>query len=349
MRKIRIAQIGTAHDHAAVIFSTLRKMSDIFEVVGYAEVDEDDLPYESAKSQMRANAKHFEGAKRYTVDEILAMPDLDAVAIETFDLYLVKYAQMAADRGLHIQMDKAAGENAEDFERLLSTIKAKNLAFNIGYMYRYNPFIMDAFARVEKGEIGKVFSIEAEMSCYYDKDKREWLEQFQGGMMQYLGCHLIDLIVRLQGVPDEIIPYNCASGANGVQAKDIAFAVLKYPDGVSTVKSCMLDAGGFVRRHFSIYGEKGAIEIRPLEHYEGDGTKMSSKSTTYLPDEGWHSLGAIKDSGVFDRYEAMLSAFASAVRGNKQSLTDLETEARVQRCLLVADGIACDYKGDIKL
>lgn len=349
MKKIRIAQIGTSHDHAAVIFSALRRMTDIFEVVGYAEVPEDDSPYISTKSQMQANLACFEGAKRYTVDELFAMPDLDAVAIETFDLCLVKYAQMAADRGLHIQMDKAAGENAEDFERLLSTVKAKGLTFNMGYMYRFNPCIIDAFKRVKNGEIGKVYSIEAEMSCYYDKDKREWLEQFQGGMMQYLGCHLIDLIVRMQGVPDEIIPYNCASGANDVQAKDMAFAVLKYPNGVSTVKSCMLDAGGFVRRHFSIYGEKGAIEIRPLEHYEGNATKMSSKSTTYLPDEGWHSLGHMKDSGVFDRYEAMLSAFASAVRGNKEAVMDLETEARIQRCLLVADGIACDYKADIKL
>jgi predicted dehydrogenase len=277
------------------------------------------------------------------------MPDLEAVTIETFDLNLVKYAQMAVDRGLHVHMDKAAGENAEAFERLLSSVKAKKLVFNMGYMYRYNPCIMEAFERVKAGEIGKIYSIDAEMSCYYDKDKREWLEQFQGGMMQYLGCHLIDLVVRLQGVPEEIIPYNCASGADGVTAKDVAFAVLKYPDGVSTVKSTMLDAGGFVRRHFSINGEKGSIEIRPLEHYEGGGTMMSTKMTTYVPEEGWHSLGHMQDSGAFERYEAMLLAFATMIREEKAAVVDLETEARVQRCLLAADGIACDYKAEIKL
>ena len=349
MKKIRIAQIGIGHDHAGVIFSALRRMTDVFEVVGYAEVPEDDLDYASAKSQTQANAVHYEGAKRYTVEELFAMPDLEAVTIETFDLSLVKYAQMAIDRGLHVHMDKVAGENAEAFERLLSSVKAKQLAFNMGYMYRYNPCIIDAFRRVKEGEIGRIYSIEAEMSCYYDKDKREWLAQFQGGMMQYLGCHLIDLIVRLQGVPDEIIPYNCASGANDVKAKDVAFAVLKYPNGVSTVKSSMLDAGGFVRRHFAIYGEKGAIEIRPLEHYEGGGTKMSTKMTTYFPEEGWHSLGHMQDSGAFERYETMLSAFATMIRENKESVVDLETAARIQRCLLAADGIACDYKADIKL
>ena len=76
-----------------------------------------------------------------------------------------------------------------------------------------NIAVQQMFEKIKSGEIGKIHSIDAEMSCYYDSDKREWLEQFQGGMMQYLGCHLVDLIVRLCGVPDEIIPYNIISGA----------------------------------------------------------------------------------------------------------------------------------------
>ena len=40
-----------------------------------------------------------------TVEEIFEIPDLDGVVIETEDRRLTEYAQMAADRGLHIQMD----------------------------------------------------------------------------------------------------------------------------------------------------------------------------------------------------------------------------------------------------
>ena len=196
MRKIKIAQIGTGHDHAGVTFAALSRMTDIFEVVGYAEVPEDNGVVET---------KYYKGAKKYTVEEIFSMPNLDAVAIETFDLNLVKYAQLAAEKGLHIQMDKAGSESAEEFEKMLSTAKKNNLVFNMGYMYRFNPLIRQAFERVKNGELGRVYAIDAEMSCYYNKDKRIWLEQLQGGMMQYLGCHLIDLIVRLQGQPDEIV------------------------------------------------------------------------------------------------------------------------------------------------
>lgn len=349
MKKIKIAQIGMGHDHAGVMFAALRRMTDIFEVVGYAEVPEDDLDYISSKEHYKNSLWAYEGAKKYTVEEILSMRDLDAVTVETYDLNLVKYAQKAADKGLHIQMDKAAGENAEEFENLLKTVKEKKLVFNMGYMYRFNPLIRQAFERVQKGEIGRVYAVDADMSCYYSRNKRTWLECFQGGMMQYLGCHLIDLIVRLQGIPEEIIPYNYATGADGVLAKDVAFALLKYSGGISTVKSSMIDAGGYVRRHLIIHGEKGTIQICPLEKGEGGPSNISTRMTDYLPSDGWHGVGRTTNSGVFDRYEGMLSAFAAMIRGERTLEVDLETEARIQRCLLAANGMQCDYKAKINL
>ena len=348
-RKIKIAQIGVGHDHAHVVFEALNRLTDVFEVVGYAEVPEDDLDYEWTKNNKQSRAYAYKNAKKYTVEELLAMPDLDAVTIETYDLNLVKYAQMAAEKGLHVHMDKAAGESAEEFEKLLSVVKQKRLAFNMGYMYRYNLAIQSAFERINQGEIGRVYSVDAEMSCYYAKDKREWLGGFQSGMMQYLGCHLIDLIVRLQGVPNEIIPYNCATLSENVTAKDLAFAVLKYDSGVSSVKSSMLDCGGYMRRHLLINGEKGTIEIRPLEYYAGDSAKIKSKTTNYTVEDDWTGTGTQTESDTFDRYEGMLEAFALMVRGERGLEVDLETEARIQRCLLAAGGLPCDYKAEIKL
>ena len=352
MKKIRIAQIGIGHDHASAIFDTLCTMKDDFEVVGYAKVPEDDVDSEWTKKQFESLHPVYQDYKEYTVEEILAMPDLDAVAIETFDLNLVKYAQMAADKGLHIHMDKAPGERVEAYEKLLATIKEKKLAFSIGYMYRFNSAVQQLFEKVKQGEIGQVHSIDAEMNCYYPSDKRAWLEQFQGGMMQYLGCHLVDLIVRLRGVPEEIIPYNVATGADGVQSKDMAFAVFKYADGISTIRSSMLDVGGFVRRHLIVNGEKGTIAISPMERFEpkqkGYMYAQSSTSTQYVLENSWGE-GKRTDWEVFDRYQGMLSAFAEMARGARGYEVELETEARVHRCLLAADGIACAYKANIEI
>lgn len=347
MKKIKIAQIGVGHDHAGQIMETLRRMSDIFEVVGYAIPDDDETSFEWQKNLLKSCESKYEGIPRYTVEEILSMPDLDAVAIETFDLLLVKYAQMAADRGLHIHMDKAPGESAEAFEQLLSTIKRKDLVFSIGYMYRFNPQVVRVFECAKNGEFGKIHSIDAEMSCFYVKGKRDWLSSFQGGMMQYLGCHLIDLAVRLMGVPEEIIPINVSTAYQGTTAKDCSLAILRYPNGVATVRSSMGDCGSFGRRHLIVNGAEKCMEVRPMERHEKDDRfryALSSDSTSYAVRGSEH-----EHSDIFDRYQGMLASFAEMLRGNRKYNIDLETEAIVHRCLLAACGIECNYKEKIEL
>ena len=348
MKKIKIAQIGIGHDHACSTFLTL-KNSKYFDLVGYCKVPEDDGGYECVKDHAKLYDHYYDGAKKLTLEEIFAIPDLDAVAIETFDLALVKYAKMAAERGLHIYMDKAPGESAEEFEELLSIVKQKNLAFSLGYMYRFNPILNSVFLEVKDGKIGKVNNIESEMSCYMDHKKRLWLEQFKGGMMQFLGCHLVDMVVRLNGVPDEIIPFNYASGDKGVESLDVALALFKYPNCLATIKSSMIDCGGYVRRRLIVSGSKSTIEVKPLEKYESAPSNISTSMTKYGFEKGWHDLGEHTKSEVFDRYEDMFTQFAMMIRGERGYQIDLELEARIHRCLLTASGIECDYKGKIDL
>ena len=348
MKKIKIAQIGIGHDHAGVIFNALNKLTDIFEVVGYAEVPEDDLPFDSVKSHKINTAKYYENSKKYTVEELFSMP-LDAVVIETYDLNIVKYAKMAVEKGLHIHIDKAPGENYQDFEELLSLIKQKNLAFSIGYMYRFNPLIKEVFSRVKDGDFGEIHTIDAEMSCYHNKQKREWLSNFKGGMMQFLGCHLIDLVVRLKGVPNEIISCNYSTGCDGVISKDGGLAVFKYDNCTATIKSNMADHGGFLRRHFIVNGKDATMEIRPLEKSGATNSEMSSSMTEYRLEDGWSGAGKTTKSQNFDRYDDMLIEFSKIVRGEHGYLVDLEMEARVQRCLVKANGLESDFKGEINL
>lgn len=174
MQKIKIAQIGTGHDHAPVVFDALQRLPEIFEVVGYAQVPEDGGAID---------AKFYEGARQYDVREILAMPDLDAIAVETFDLFLARYALLAAQKGVHVHMDKACGEDIETYERMLSVVKQKGTVFHTGYIYRVNPAVQSVFARAQSGGFGKIFAVNAEMSCRHAFPKRQWLGKLQGGMM----------------------------------------------------------------------------------------------------------------------------------------------------------------------
>ena len=65
MRKIRIAQIGTSQNsHGGSVILSLKKQSDLFEVVGYA------LP-ENEREKFPARMQDFTGLREMTVEEIL--------------------------------------------------------------------------------------------------------------------------------------------------------------------------------------------------------------------------------------------------------------------------------------
>ena len=100
MKKIKIAQIGTSrYSHGTSVWKSLLKQSDLFDVVGYA------FP-ENEQKKFPEQAKSFDGYRKMTMDEILNDPEIEAVAVETEEIYLTKYALMVAKSGKHLHMEK---------------------------------------------------------------------------------------------------------------------------------------------------------------------------------------------------------------------------------------------------
>ena len=259
MKKIRIAQIGTSkYSHGNGIFDALKKYPTLFEIVGYT------FP-ENEREKFPANMTAFAGYREMTLDEILNNKTIDAVAVETEEIYLTKYAIMAAKAGKHIHMEKPGGVSLPDFEELIGLVKKNGTVFHTGYMYRYNPVIIETLKRIRAGEFGDIISVEAQMSGYRDIEQTEWLKTFPGGMMFYLGCHLVDLVVSIMGEPKNIIPYNYPSMTHQTDALDNCFAIFEYDRGVSFVKTSQAERGGYGRRQLVITGTKGSIELKPLE------------------------------------------------------------------------------------
>ncbi len=335
MKKIKIAQIGAGHDHATAAISTLKLQRDIYDLVGYAVVDGDEPVYDN-------NQWAYEGVKRMTVDEILNYPGLDAVCIETEDRRLTEYAIIAAQKGLHIQMDKPGSESDKDFDRLIDLVKEKNLVFHMGYMYRYNPAVIKLKEDIKSGKLGEIYAVEAQMNCIHSVEKRKWLGSYPGGMLYYLGCHLIDLVYSICGEPQEVIPLSQPIGTDGVTSDDFGMAVFKYKNGVSFVKSTAVEIGGFERRQLVVCGTKGTVELKPFEWPGGECPDVFSPQTTGVReafDENWHTKGEYHDTAVHGRYDAMFRAFAEYVTGEKQNPFGYEYEKELHKLILKACGV----------
>ena len=312
MKKIRVAQIGTSlNSHGNFIWKSLLKQSDIFEVVGYA------FP-ENEREKFPKYAEAFEGYREMTVEEILSDPTIEAVVVETEEIYLTKYALMVAKAGKHLHMEKPGGTNLALFEELIATLKEKNLVFSTGYMYRFNPKVREAIEKIRNGELGEIYSVEAHMSCTHSRALKDWLENFPGGMLFFLGCHLIDLIYQIQGEPEEVIPLSCCTGLGGVTTNDFGMAVFKYKNGVSFAKSTDEEMGGYMRRQLVICGEKGTIKIMPLEVYV-EGGIYTEAYESFSPN--WFKPWDASRTEVFNRYDGMMRNFAEMVRGKENPYT----------------------------
>lgn len=334
MRKIKIAQIGTSqYSHGSDIFQSLAKQKDIFEVVGYA------LP-ENERRKFPGRMGVFEGYREMSVEEILNNPEIEAVTVETEEIYLTKYAKMVADHGKHIHIEKPGSPSLSKFEELIETVKNNGTVFHTGYMYRYNPCVKVLMQKVRNGELGKIISVEAQMNSCHPIISRQWLDNFPGGMMFFLGGHLVDFILQIKGIPEKIIPLNYCTGNNGVTSEDFAMAVFQYKNGASFVKTTADEYGGFARRQLVVVGTNGTIEINPLEMQASEG--QYAQMRICKNSDRWDSLGEITKSDSYDRYDDMMASFAAMVRREKENPWGYDYELLLYKTLLKCCGVETD-------
>lgn len=331
MKKLKVAQIGTEHDHASEIFETVRGMDEYFDVAGFCLIEEEgDALYQERKAR-------FEGAPLLTPEAILNDSSVDAVLVESRDDHLTRYARLALEHGKAVQMDKPGSPDGTAFEAMLDLAKEKDLPIQLGYMYRFNPVLEDLYRRIEAGEFGEILYVNAEMSCCHREGKRRWLADYPGGMMYFLGCHLVDILFRIQGEPLEILPANAKSGIGGVDAVDEGLALFRYPRGVSMIRACAVERGGYIRRNVLVVGTEGTCEIRPTEYVaeEGAWNRMATDAR-YIFEPRFFAAADVVKSPHYNRYEGMMKSFYEIAARQKENPYTVEYEKQLHRLILKA-------------
>lgn len=330
---IKIGQIGTGNQHAYKM-GTLRKLTDLFEVVGIAE-DDPALRAKAMKSPC------YKGLNWMTSDELLAVPGLQAVAVETEEHAPIPTALRCIRAGKHIHLDKPCGESLPQFRQLLDEAKAKKLTVQVGYMYRNNPAVQFCIKAVKDGLIGNVFDLDAAMGRYDGAGYRKLIKTYKGGIQYILACHLIDLVVTLMGEPEKIWPFLRRTRSDGVI--DNGLAVFEFSrDRLATIRTSITEAQGFQRRHLTVMGDKGTIIIQPLEskrNMSGGVLRLALEE-----DRGGFKKGVqnVEMPPLKDRYEDQWREFAAVLNGEMVNPYTYEHEYIVHKCHLAACGMPLD-------
>ncbi|MEM7012520.1 MAG: Gfo/Idh/MocA family oxidoreductase [Verrucomicrobiota bacterium] len=320
--KIKIGQIGVGHPHAGGKMQVYRE-SDEYEVVGVVEPNEE-LWANAAKSKI------YQGVDRISVEQLLNTDGLHAVAVETEVRDLLASAKLCIEAGFHIHLDKPAGADLDVFRQLLKDADRQKLTIQMGYMYRYNPAVQLMMQFLRDGWLGEVFEVHTVMSKVMNQATREYLSEFEGGVLFELGGHIVDIVVSVLGAPDKVTPH-IRGGDDGFN--DNMLAVFDYPNATATVKSAALEVEGFSRRHFVVAGTEGTFHIQPLDR---------PKARIALSrDRGDFKKGTqeIPFEPPYRRYVGDAIDFAKIIRGEKESDYPSSHDLAVQEALLRASGM----------
>lgn len=327
MKKIKIGQLGIGHNHAEGHMLGMKHNPECFEIVGYAEPDEEWV-------EKRGGLEAYEGVPRLEVDELIEK--CDAVCIECDVWNLTKWAQRCVDAGKHVHIDKPASGTLEEFIHLIETAKEKNLIVHMGYMYRHNPAIKRTLEMIRAGELGEIYQVDLEMSTYHSEQYREWLKHFKGGSMYIFGSHLIDLAHLILGEPNKVHSFIKQTDFKGVHTDDNCFAVLEYDKAIAKITNLSVEVNGWGMRRMAVMGSRGTVEIKPLEL----DVEMYFSSIDFAcnPYADIRRKITVPDMPARARYNDMMREFYELVVGDKRDERLYVHDLAVQKTLMQAIG-----------
>lgn len=226
------------------------------------------------------------GIKVYSnYDEALCQ-NPDVVFITNITAKHMECALKAAEKGLHIFMEKPLSDSLEGVEMLKVLQQEKRLHIFMGYQNRYHPCIKKLREVLNQEVLGNIVSVKSSycerlitMHTYEDYSTTYMARKdMGGGPLLNLQIHDLDILQWLFGMPDKVNAILEKHSALNISVEDHAFIQYKVPyknGEVSVFSESDFLAYPPVHR-FVVTGDKARVEIdmnaARFVLYNGDGS-----------------------------------------------------------------------------
>jgi len=199
-------------------------------------------------------------------------------------------------------------------------------------MFRYDPAFQLCYKAVREGWLGEIFELHTVISKTLPPAERRGLARYPGGTMFELGCHVVDSVVHVLGRPDRVTAFGRHSAKLDDGLLDNQLAVFDYPHATATVRSALMEVEGFQRRQFVVCGDRGTVDIRPLEPPQ---VRLALAKPCGGFAEGCQDVPMPPRHG---RYDGDFADLARAIRGEKALDFSPAHDLAVQEAVLLASG-----------
>lgn len=316
---MRVAVIGVG----SMGFNHLRVYSELedVQIAGIADV---------SKERLAALGTRF-GVPTYTdYRELLEKEEPEVVSITVPTADHEQAASIALKAGAHVLVEKPIAATVEEGQSLIDLAKERQRQLMVGHIIRFNPAMQALKARLEAGELGKIFQIFCRRAGPFPARIRDV------GVVVDLAPHDVDIMRFLTGL-DPLRVYAETEQRIHTEHEDMLFGLLRFPQGITAALEINWLTPTKLRETL-VLGEKGMFRVddllQDLYFYE------NSQASADL----WTPLKTIRgvSEGKMIRYDlkrqeplkAELQAFLDAVRTGNPVPTSGEDGLKALRLAL---------------
>lgn len=210
-----------------------------------------------------------------SLDDILALPEVDGVIVTTATTLHREVIPAAARAGKHIYTEKVLGVNPDEARMIADAIEQSGVIAIVALRWLPVGAVRATIAAVQDGLLGDL--IETRIRIAHDgalrttENPEGWLPvrfydpaEAAGGLMIDLGAHPLYLTRLLLGMPGSL--YATYGNITGRASEDQAVVTMRYPSGAIGVAGT--SAAGRAPMLFEVFGTKGQIR------WDGPGTPL---------------------------------------------------------------------------
>jgi len=322
--KMRVAQVGVGGFGGRR--RELMRRSGLFELVAAYDWNEENLRRCVSEEGCSAAASY---------DELLETPGIEAMIISTGGKFHAEQAIAAAERGLHVFVEKPLCATMEEVNALLDVQARTGVVMAVGHNdHRHEAMSLTIKRLIDSGEIGKVAAFE-KTTCHSGGQlikPGEWRsdpEKNPGGMLFQCGVHALHELMFYFGPVDQVcsmMRYDVHTTATA----DVACCLLRFANGVvGTLNAYHVSP---YRHTLSVFGTKSNIYRN--DRFYDEGTSLTMQ-TTHLDNKKEPEV-PVPVEGETDEC-GNLRSFYDCVRNGGEPYPSLRDGARAVMAVFAAE------------
>lgn len=129
-----------------------------------------------------------------TVTELLRNTSPDVIIVGTPPSSHLEICEAAFAAGAHVFCEKPFMPDVEQADRIIAVARERNLLLRVNNQYRFMSFYRETKARLDRGEFGRCFYIQAWQQMFHPPAKESnWRSQLTQYVLYEFGTHALDL------------------------------------------------------------------------------------------------------------------------------------------------------------